>query len=276
MKKVALISALALSGLFYTTANAQIFQVGVRLGGGRGPVIQASVAAPVATVSYADDYYYLPEVDAYYSVADEEYYYNDGITWVSAPYLPGAYRNYNWRNVRRYEVHAYRPYLNHSVYRDRYRGNDFNWGRYERNTIARRYDSRGSRPDYNNRNNGRPEPRFDNRNNGRPEPRFENRNNGRPETRYENRGNNNPRGEEHAQGGYNRGNNGRNEQGRGGGYDQPSRGNNQPQQGRSQDNRGGQPSRQNNGGGQRGNNGGGEAHFTSNQGQGSHMRGGRS
>jgi len=171
MRKLALISALTLSGFIYNNANAQVHvSVGFNLG---GPVVvqrPVVVERPVAVASY-DDYYYLPEVDAYYSLGENVYYYNDGYNWVSSVYLPGAYRNYNWRNVSRYEVHAYRPYLNARVYRDRYRGNQFDW---------RRFDNRNGRPEWNNRpGNGRPDW---NRNDNRP-------GNGRPDW---NRGNNRP------------------------------------------------------------------------------------
>jgi hypothetical protein len=99
MKKLLLISAIAISGMFYNTANAQIrLHVGVRLG---GPVV-VPAPEPVAyqePVAYNDDdYYYLPDVDAYYNVGQQCYYYNDGGNWVSAAYLPGAYRDYEWRS----------------------------------------------------------------------------------------------------------------------------------------------------------------------------------
>ncbi|NNU34610.1 hypothetical protein HK413_11920 [Mucilaginibacter sp. S1162] len=87
MKKVALISAIALSGLFYSNANAQLLQIGLHLGGGR-PVVEALVTPSVA-VSYsnADQYYYMPEVDAYYSPYERVYYYNEGGRWVSNAYF---------------------------------------------------------------------------------------------------------------------------------------------------------------------------------------------
>lgn len=177
MKKLALISALTLSGFIYNNANAQVrISVGFNLG---GPVV---VQRPVPVATYADDYYYLPEVDAYYSVGENLYYYNNGFNWVSAVYLPGAYRNYNWRNVRRVELHAYRPYMNHNVYRTRYRGNQFDWRRFDNRNDGRGFDNRNDRRDWDNRgNNNRPDwndrdrrsgPRNDNRDN-------DNRGNGR-------------------------------------------------------------------------------------------------
>lgn len=142
MKKLIILSAIAASGLFYAkTANAQIsIHLGFNI-----PVRHVYVPAPQPVVvqdepvydddnvpaDYNDDYYYLPEVEAYYCVPRHCYYYNDGSSWVSAAYLPGAYRNYNWRTAVRYEVRAPRPYMRHDFYRSRwggYAGDRANWG----------------------------------------------------------------------------------------------------------------------------------------------------
>lgn len=149
MKRLLLISAIAISGLFYNTANAQIrLHVGVRLG---GPIVVAA-SEPVAyqePVTYNnDDYYYLPDVDAYYSVGQQCYYYNEGGNWVSAAYLPGAYRDYDWRSYRHFEIRAPRPYLHADFYRNRYSGAAFNgrWNNrvYNRGYVAANYhDNRG-------------------------------------------------------------------------------------------------------------------------------------
>jgi hypothetical protein len=242
MKKIALISAIALSGLLYSNANAQLLQIGLHLGGGR-PVIQASLVTPSVAVSYsnADQYYYMPEVDAYYSPYEKVYYYNDGGRWVSNAYLPGPYRNYDWRTARRYEVRAHRPYLNADVYREKYKGNARDWNR---------RDDR-----FDNRRDDRRDDRFDNRRDDRRdnELRVERRNDSRGAEHADNRGWNNGNGrddrnEGRGQGGYNqpqpsqpsRGDNG----GRGqGGYNQPQ----QPQQSQPA-----QPSRNDNGGQGRG------------------------
>jgi hypothetical protein len=237
MKKIALISAIALSGLFYNTASAQI-SFGIHI---NTPAVRVVAATPVYTeYTPADDYYYLPEVDAYYSVAERCYYYNDGDDWVSAAYLPGEFRNYNWRNARYYEVRARRPYLNADIYRERYRGNAYNWSRNER------YDNRSyANRDDRRYNNFRVERRGDYR---RPEQR-DNRGwvNKDRDNRFDDRRQNN----------YNQP---QSQQDRGrGNYDRPmpqARDDNRPQN---------QPSRQNNDGQQqRGNNS--NDHFADNRG----------
>ncbi len=184
MKKIALISALAISGLLYN--NTTSAQISVHLGlnfGGR-PVVYA--AAPVqaeycepANYQGNEDYYYLPEVDAYYSVPDQRYYYNNGYQWVAAAYLPGAYRDYDWRSARRFEVRAPRPFLHADYYRARYNGVALNgsWGREHSRSYAndqhfnrdqyrndnQRSDDR-NRGDYNNHSN---DDRYQNRDYGR-------------------------------------------------------------------------------------------------------------
>jgi hypothetical protein len=116
MKKLILMSAIAISGLMVQSANAQI-HLGIHVNLG-GPVVYTA-PAPV----YEDaDYYYLPDVEAYYSVSRHCYFYNDGYNWVSAAYLPGAYRDFDLANARRFEVHEARPYMHNDVYRQRFGG----------------------------------------------------------------------------------------------------------------------------------------------------------
>jgi hypothetical protein len=146
MKKIALISAIAISILLCNNKTSAQIRVHLGLNFGARPVVYA--AAPVqaeysepANYDGDEDYYYLPEVDAYYSIPGQCYYYNNGRGWVSAAYLPGAYRNYDWHAGRRYEVHAPTPYLHADYYRARYQGAALNnrWeGSYSR-TYASEY-----------------------------------------------------------------------------------------------------------------------------------------
>jgi hypothetical protein len=234
MKKIALISAIALSGLLYSNANAQLLQIGLHLGGGR-PVIQASLSTPSVAVSYsnADQYYYMPEVDAYYSPYERVYYYNDGGRWVSNAYLPGEYRNYDWRTARRYEVRAHRPYLNANIYREKYKANARDWNRRDDRFDNRRDDRFDNRRDDRRDNELRVERRNDNRGAEHADNRGWNNGNGRDE-RNDGRGQsgyNQPQQNQPSQ--PSRGDN--NGQGRGqGGYNQPS----QPSQPSRNDNNG--------------------------------------
>jgi len=156
IKKLAILSTIAISGLFYT--NSVKAQVSIHLGiniparpvyvPAPRPVVVEEAPVYDDDVSYDDDYYYLPEVEAYYSVPRHCYYYNDGNAWITAAYLPGAYRNYNWRTAVRYEVRASRPYLHHDIYRSRwggYAGDRSNWGRRFESRSGYAYHSRDYR-----------------------------------------------------------------------------------------------------------------------------------
>jgi hypothetical protein len=181
MKKLILVSAIAMSGLFYNTANAQIrVHLGINLWPHRvivsSPVVVAD--APVyqdATPAYDndsnDDYYYLPNVGAYYNVAAQCYYYFDGDNWISAAYLPG-YNNFDWRSARRFEVHAPQPYLHNDFYMQKYRGNNGNWahndGSFNKSTVN--YGNAYSQPSRNdnreNHGNNYAQPSNQNHNSG--------------------------------------------------------------------------------------------------------------
>lgn len=213
MKKLIIISAMVLGGLGVKTANAQIgIRINLHLGG--QPVY---VPAPEPVEPVYDDYYYLPEVEAYYSVGEHCYYYQDGNRWISAAYLPGMYRNYDWRTSRRFEIHTNRPFMQHDVYRGKFGGYSNRADFYARAYPGRdRYDrgreQYGNR-DWNQSNRGGYDRHDDrDRNNGysQPEPNRNQGGYGQP-----NQGQNN--------GGYNQQNPGRNQ----GGYNQPSQGQNQ-------------------------------------------------
>jgi len=122
MKKIFFSIFLAAGGLLTQSAKAQ---VGVSVGMQIGPLVinvHKPIMAP-APVVY-DDYYYLPDVEAYYSVPEHCYYYmDDDDRWISGQYLPGRYHDYNWQSARRYEVRAQRPYANHDFYRNKFGGN---------------------------------------------------------------------------------------------------------------------------------------------------------
>lgn len=155
MKKIYLLSAMVLAGLFANKAQAQIsVHIGFNV-----PVRPVYAAQPQVIYNDdfddSDDYYYLPEVEAYYSVPLQCYFYNDGNRWVRAQYLPGAYRNYDWRSARRFEIRGRRPYMNHDAYRGRWGGNPNrgDWNRRDNNYASRGNNGWGGRDD-NRGNNG--------------------------------------------------------------------------------------------------------------------------
>jgi hypothetical protein len=180
MKKLIILSTIAIGGLFYNTASAQIrFHFGINL-------LPQRVYVRPAPVEYdnddqvdydaSDDYYYLPDVGAYYNVSEQCYYYYDGDNWTSAAYLPG-YQYYDWSDARRFEVRAPHPYLRDEVYRERFHGQEGNW---EHNADHFRRD------EHNYNAYGGYDHHFDNRGQGRNDHHFDNR--GGDGQRFDNRG----------------------------------------------------------------------------------------
>ena len=113
MKKLLFLSALIAGSLSINTAKAQI---GVRLNVNIGPRPVYVAPAPVV----AEDYYYLPDAEAYYSVPERVYYYQNQGRWISSPRLVGRYRDYDYSRMRHYVINEPRPYLRNDYYRSRY------------------------------------------------------------------------------------------------------------------------------------------------------------
>jgi hypothetical protein len=150
MKKLLFLSALIAGSLSFGTAKAQI-GVHLNVNLGARPVYVAP--APVVV----DDYYYLPDADAYYSVPEQVYYYQYGGRWVSGPRLVGRYRDYDYNRLRHYSVNEARPYLRNDYYRARYSNPQFA-GRYNggyRDVNYGRFDNRNQHFDRGNYGGGR-------------------------------------------------------------------------------------------------------------------------
>jgi hypothetical protein len=77
------------------------------------------------------DYYYLPDVESYYSVATHQFIYLSNGRWIYAPRLQPQYKNYDLYSGYKVVVNRPRPFLNFSE--DRVQYNKFkNWkGRQE-------------------------------------------------------------------------------------------------------------------------------------------------
>lgn len=66
------------------------------------------------------DYYYLPDVDSYYSVPQRQFIYLDGNSWAFGPSLPSRYGNYDLYNGYKVVVNSPKPYLHHNDYKVKY------------------------------------------------------------------------------------------------------------------------------------------------------------
>ncbi|MDO8928397.1 MAG: hypothetical protein Q7W54_05345, partial [Bacteroidota bacterium] len=85
--------------LFFATSGQAQISVNVNLG-----------APPLwGPAGYTDvQYYYLPDVEAYYDVPSSQFIYFSGGTWVHRTYLPSRYRNYDLYNGYKVVMTDYR------------------------------------------------------------------------------------------------------------------------------------------------------------------------
>ena len=110
MKKLILLFALCLSGLLCETTFAQVtFRVNIASQPIWGPVGYDYV-----------DYYYLPDIEAYYYVPGHKYIYMENGRWISRSYLPQRYSHYDMYNSRKVVINEQKPYLHHQEYRVKY------------------------------------------------------------------------------------------------------------------------------------------------------------
>lgn len=112
MKRLIFTAAILISCLSFKLAEAQVHvSLGVNIG----------VQPEWGPVGYDHvDYYYIPDVDAYYDVPAHQYVYFRNHAWVHAAYLPGPYRNYDIYHGYKVVVNRPNPWLYHADYRARY------------------------------------------------------------------------------------------------------------------------------------------------------------
>ncbi|RYY36422.1 MAG: hypothetical protein EOP46_06525 [Sphingobacteriaceae bacterium] len=109
MKKLILISAIALSVLTVQKVSAQV-SLNINIG--------SQPAWGPTGYDYVN-YYYLPDVDAYYDVPNRRYVYLDNNVWVHRTYLPSRY-NYNPYKSYKVVVNEREPWHNHTVIHNKY------------------------------------------------------------------------------------------------------------------------------------------------------------
>lgn len=114
MKKILLILALATGAVAITTQTVQA-QPGVSCNIGMQPMW-----GPTG-YDYAD-YYYMPDIDAYYSINSNQFIYQQGGQWGYYNSLPYQYRNYDLYNGYKVVINGRNPWARHSYYRDHYYG----------------------------------------------------------------------------------------------------------------------------------------------------------
>ena len=114
MKKLILAAVMLISCLTFKNANAQLrISLGLNIGAQPdwGPV----------GYDHAD-YYYMPDVGAYYDVNAHQYIYLENNVWVHRPYLADRYRNYDLYHGYKVVVNGHSPWMRDRYYRGHYAG----------------------------------------------------------------------------------------------------------------------------------------------------------
>lgn len=140
MKKIFLAAALALGLIQATTLDTQA-QVSVNINIGNQPAW-----GPVG-YDYVQ-FYYIPEINAYYDVMTGQYIFLQNRRWIHARVLPPRYRHFDLYRTHKVVINNHNPYMYNNQHRRDY-------GRYrnDRSQIALR-DHRGPQRPAIHQNNG--------------------------------------------------------------------------------------------------------------------------
>ena len=112
MKKIIFIAALLLSVFVFETVHAQI-TVGFKSNVGLQPVW--------GPVGYDHvEYYYMPDIDAYYNVPNRQYIYMQNGRWMFTPALPVRLRNFDLNSGYKVVINEAKPYRNAAMNRKKY------------------------------------------------------------------------------------------------------------------------------------------------------------
>ena len=68
------------------------------------------------------EFYYLPDIEAYYNVPQRRFYYPDHGRWLSGTTLPSEYRGFDLYTAYKVVVNEPTPYRNHATYKKQYAG----------------------------------------------------------------------------------------------------------------------------------------------------------
>ncbi|HEY9004461.1 MAG TPA: hypothetical protein VIM89_24095 [Mucilaginibacter sp.] len=112
MKKIIFAAAIILGCFSIKAANAQVhLSVGINIGSQPdwGP-----------TGYDHADYYYMPDIDAYYDVNAHQYVYSNNNVWVHTASLPPRYANYDVYHGYKVVVNERTPWVHNDVYRKKY------------------------------------------------------------------------------------------------------------------------------------------------------------
>lgn len=99
-------------------------------------------------------YYYMPEINAYYNVSNRKYTYWKGNKWVSKSKLPKEYRNFDIYRTYKVVVNEREPWHRHHHIHNKYRGYAHNHSQVVLRD-ARRHPHAHSHYDKNGRNDSK-------------------------------------------------------------------------------------------------------------------------
>ncbi len=86
MKKILLLGALVIGSVLINKADAQQFGISATIG----------IQPDWGPYGYNNaEYYYLPDIEAYYCIPTREFTWFENGQWISSPYLPQCYANYD-------------------------------------------------------------------------------------------------------------------------------------------------------------------------------------
>ncbi len=141
MKRIILLVVLLTGGLLTQSANAQVtFRVNIGSQPLWGPADYDHV-----------EYYYLPEIEAYYYVPTRQYIYLYNGHWITRSYLPSRYRNFDLYKTRKIVMNESRPYMRHNSIKTRYsNSNDYRGQQSIRDSRDNKYYQNRRHPEYNN------------------------------------------------------------------------------------------------------------------------------
>ncbi|HEX7844202.1 MAG TPA: hypothetical protein VF476_00295 [Chitinophagaceae bacterium] len=150
MKKMLICGLLFIAAASFKNADAQV-RVNLNVNIGSQP------AWGPAGYDYVE-YYYLPDIQAYYYVPRHQFIYLSGGRWIFSSYLPPAYRSYNLYSGYKVVVNQPRAYQYYNTHRVKYAGYRGNRGQVViRNSDNPRYYVVKGHPKYKSqgRGNGR-------------------------------------------------------------------------------------------------------------------------
>jgi len=131
MKKLIFTAAIVFGCLLFKTADAQlVIRAGINIGSQPewGPVGYTNA-----------QYYYMPDIDAYYDVPAHQYVYRENNVWVHRGYLPPRYRNYDKYHGYKAVINERNPWEHNEQWRKKYEG--FR-GRHDQQIIRESHDVR--------------------------------------------------------------------------------------------------------------------------------------